>query len=695
MHSPSSRGTSETARAVLAHFPTAKPNGTGWTVRCPAHDDQHASLSIGEGDDGRVLLHCHAGCSLDAILAAIGLTRADIGPTTRAPRSAIVAEYLYRDERGTALYTVVRFAPKAFRQRRADGEWSMAGVRRVLYRLPELRGSETVYVVEGEKDADRLAAIGLPATTNPGGAGKWRVDYVAQLKAAGVRQVIVLPDTDVPGRQHAARVAVTCAERGLSVKVVGLPDLPPKGDVSDWLETGHTREELLGCIEATPLWPATAPSLKSLPAASWAATDATTVDPLSLARALDQVRRFLRRFVVLSDHQATAIALWVAHTHAIAAAECTPYLHIWSATKGSGKTRLLELLQWLVALAWLTGRTTRAALVRKIDADKPTLLLDESDTAFNGNKEYAEELRGVLNSGYRRSGRSTACSGQGSRMFVRDFETFCPKAIAGIGRLPDTVADRAIAIALKKKRTDEPCERMRERDVRRAAGPISEAVAAAVLPRVNTLREARPVLPPALSDRQADVWEPLLAIAEAAGDEWTRDGRAAAEVLSGSVAVEDETIGVQLLADCREVFRSAGNPEAMFSKTLRERLCALEDRPWSSWGKAQTNISGQAIAALLRPFGVVSAGTLRIGEATGKGYRRASFEDPWARYCPIDPSHGNKPNNDGPESTLLNRHAERLVTDGKSRVSPITRGPCDDVTDRNPDHEDDDAPLHF
>ena len=116
---------------------------------------------------------CHAGCETDAILAAAGLTHADICTPQTKEEPRIVAEYCYRDEAGTPLYHVVRFDPKDFRVRRADGQWTLSGVRRVLYRLPDLQGKSTAYIGEGEKDADRLRAIGLPATTAFGGAGKW------------------------------------------------------------------------------------------------------------------------------------------------------------------------------------------------------------------------------------------------------------------------------------------------------------------------------------------------------------------------------------------------------------------------------------------------------------------------------------------------------------------------------------------
>jgi hypothetical protein len=241
-----------TAATVAARL-QARPARGGWIARCPAHDDRRASLSIGAGHDGRVLLHCHARCTPDAICAAAGLALRDLFPATVSrPERTIVATYDYHDEHGTLLYQVLRFDPKDFRQRRADGTWSLGGVRRVLFALPALQGQTVVYIVEGEKDAEALQRIGLTATTNVGGAGQWRAAYVDQLRAAGIQRVIVLPDHDEPGRLHGDAVARSCHRAGLHVTVIALPDLPPKGDVSDWLAAGHTREDLLALVRATP-----------------------------------------------------------------------------------------------------------------------------------------------------------------------------------------------------------------------------------------------------------------------------------------------------------------------------------------------------------------------------------------------------------------------------------------------------------
>jgi hypothetical protein len=184
------------------------------------------------------------------------------------------------------------------------------------------------------------------------------------------------------------------------------------------------------------------------------------------AQLLEAVRSFVLRYVVLSDEQADLLALWVVHTYALDAADTTPYLEIISAEKRSGKTRLLEVLDTIAARSWFTGRVTAAVLVRKVADQTPTLLLDESDAAFKGDREYAEALRGILNAGFRRGGVASLCVGQGANLSYADFAVFSLKAIAGIGKLPDTISDRCIHIELKRRARSEHVERFRLRRVR-------------------------------------------------------------------------------------------------------------------------------------------------------------------------------------------------------------------------------------
>jgi hypothetical protein len=220
--------------------------GSSWT--CPSHDDRRPSLSVREGADGRALLRCHAGCSLEDILAALGLGERDLFPDGERQAPQEVATYPYTDEDGNVLFEVVRYWPKAFRQRRPDGRggwiWNLDGVRRVLYRLPRVleavRSSQAVYIVEGEKDVHALEELGLVATTPPGGAGKWRPDYSKMLRGAAVT---VIADRDEAGRRHAREVARSLEGIAATVQVLEPP--APHKDVADLLASGGSLEDLV------------------------------------------------------------------------------------------------------------------------------------------------------------------------------------------------------------------------------------------------------------------------------------------------------------------------------------------------------------------------------------------------------------------------------------------------------------------
>ncbi len=233
---------------------SARQQGAGFMARCPAHDDSKASLSISAGDDGKILLRCHAGCSFDAITQAASIKPTDLFPASTKVERRIVATYDYRDEAGELLYQSLRYDPKDFRQRDANKNWTTAGIRRVLYRLPEITATDTeqtIFVVEGEKDADQLAANGVLATTNVSGAGKWLPEYSDSLVG---RNLVLIPDNDDPGRAHMQAAAKMSHGKAASVRVLALPGLPNKGDVSDWLNNGGTIEELLELADNAPLW---------------------------------------------------------------------------------------------------------------------------------------------------------------------------------------------------------------------------------------------------------------------------------------------------------------------------------------------------------------------------------------------------------------------------------------------------------
>lgn len=228
-----------------------KQNGSGWVGQCPSHEDKVASLSISEGTDGKALVYCHAGCKPYEILNALGMTLADLFPPQTDDKEPI--RWPYHGLDGKVMYESVRLPGKQFKQRRLENGkwiWNMQGVERIPYRLNQLPGNPTVVVVEGEKDADRLWSLGIPATTNVGGAKKWKTGETMALKSCGVQRVIIIPDNDEPGRAHGDEVARRCKAAGMSVQIVTLPGVKAKGDVSDWLNAGHTVEELQALMAA-------------------------------------------------------------------------------------------------------------------------------------------------------------------------------------------------------------------------------------------------------------------------------------------------------------------------------------------------------------------------------------------------------------------------------------------------------------
>lgn len=242
-------------------------------TNCPSHNDRHPSLEVWENPDGSAGVKCYAGCSTEQVLAAIGLEPRDLFPAKAASNKPsreareIEKVYDYHDENGNLVHQTVRYkVPKGerkeFSQRRPNGKggfiWNMEGVKRVPYKLPELikgvEAGETIFIPEGEKDCDNLAALGLTATTNAEGAGKWNKWKDSYVKHFSGAKVVILPDNDDPGRRHAEQVANSLDGVAASVRVLELPGLPHKGDVPDWLQAGYTKEELLALVEQAPEW---------------------------------------------------------------------------------------------------------------------------------------------------------------------------------------------------------------------------------------------------------------------------------------------------------------------------------------------------------------------------------------------------------------------------------------------------------
>jgi hypothetical protein len=248
-----------TLQTILDRLEGVKRSGNGYTARCPGHDDNRNSLSIKIADNGKILLHCFAGCKTDKICADIELDMQDLFPadTGRQAKRREIAAYDYTDEAGNPLFQKVRYEPKDFRIRVPDGRggwgWKMNGVRRVLYKLPAVIESPVVFVCEGEKDCDLLAQHGHVATCNYDGAGKWNTNYNSYFTK---KIVYILPDNDDPGKKHAAHLYRQIKPVAGDCRVVELPGLPDKGDLSDFFANGGTLQQfndaVLNAAEGMP-----------------------------------------------------------------------------------------------------------------------------------------------------------------------------------------------------------------------------------------------------------------------------------------------------------------------------------------------------------------------------------------------------------------------------------------------------------
>lgn len=348
-----------------------------------------------------------------------------------------------------------------------------------------------------------------------------------------------------------------------------------------------------------------------------------------LAKLLDELDLLLARYVAFPSAAARhAVAAWVVHAHSIDAFESTPRLAVLSPEKGSGKTRVLEVLELVTPAPMHTVNVSAAALFRKVSERRCTLLLDEADTylGLRVAKDH-EDLRGLVNAGHRRGAVAYRCVLE-KGVKVEEFPAFAPVALAGIGDLPDTIIDRSVVIAMKRRAPNEHVEPFRHR---RASDEVRDLVQRLEVwseANVENLEDLEPEMPAGIVDRPADVWEPLIMIGDFSGEAWSGRIRDAAVELNRLRAERDPGLGVLLLADCRRVF---GDAERLSTAELLERLNRLDDAPWGDLrGEALTS---RGLSKRLKPYGVKPADH-RFGDKVVKGYLRSDFHDPWARYLP-------------------------------------------------------------
>lgn len=353
-----------------------------------------------------------------------------------------------------------------------------------------------------------------------------------------------------------------------------------------------------------------------------------------LAGALGDVRAFVERFMYFeSGSQAIAVSLWIVGTYVFDAYDTTPYLHIKSPEKRSGKSLLLELLELLCHKPLLAANVSPAALYRVVDSRSPTLLLDEVDAVFPKGRtsdQNKEDLRGLLNAGYRSSARAIRINLKASKdNQVEEFSAFCPKALAGIGDLPDTIADRCITISLQRKPPRIVVERFRRRSVESEASEVRDVLEGAISGLVDLLRQMHVQLPGEINDRQQDTWELLLAIADVAGPTWSIDALSACRELSGDSSDSADSFGQELLRDLYSVWdetETGGIP----SSELCSRLVALPEARWGDYFGREFN--QRDLAKVLKQYGIKSQSIKMPDGSVPRGYRRDVVWPVWERY---------------------------------------------------------------
>lgn len=355
-------------------------------------------------------------------------------------------------------------------------------------------------------------------------------------------------------------------------------------------------------------------------------------------RMMTAVYQFIGRFVAYpSDHAQVAHALWITHCHLMQKWDSTPRIAFLSPEPGSGKTRALEVTELLVPNPVTAVNVSPAYLFRKVgednlsgDTNGAVILHDEIDTVFGPKAKENEEIRELLNAGHRRGAVAGRCTMRGKTVVPEEIPAYAAVALAGLGWLPDTILSRAVIIRMRRRHQGEHVEQFRRRIHVVEGRQVFSMIAAWA--RTVTSEITWPDMPAGIEDRDADVWESLLAVADLVGGPWPQLARDAAVALVHEAKEKEPSLGIRLLADLRTVF---GEAEAMASKAILVDLHALPEAPWDDLRGRPLDERG--LARHLREYGVKSK-NIAIGEARPKGYARADLHDAWTRYLPPPPS---------------------------------------------------------
>jgi 5S rRNA maturation endonuclease (ribonuclease M5) len=626
-----------TRRAFDSAVPGILWKGDQGLGRCPFHDDHRPSLSV---DANKGLFFCHScgakgnleqferklsGCEGKMAKNRIAKLAHRRGGSNLRPR--IVTVYSYKDENGKLRYQQVRFEPKDFRFRRPERNggwiWNLQGVSMILYRLREVIEAEEVFIAEGEKDVETLRASGFVATCNPGGTGKWRDEYSKYLTD---KKVIVLQDDDEPGRKHARAVAESVAECAAEVKLVA--SFKDAKDITEWMENGGTKKQLKQLVADAAIFerseaPVSTPikdQSESLRASDWRA------QPLRGAWVIHLLESFFLDYVILPGGMPFVLSLWSIGTRIFNLFDCFPYLMVTSPTKRCGNTRSAEVLELLCARSLMSVSVSEAALFRSIASQQPTVIIDEAEALRNKNSERAQYLLAILHAGFRKGAFVLRCVGKNHE--VEKFPVYGPKVVLAIGNLPDTLRDRSILIAMRRRMKDEVVGRFRRRIAAEQATGVVSAVSDWVKEHTEQIAKGYNLQNlDFLQDREAELWEPLFAIASVAVPERLGELKGIALQLSGEKAKfdVDDSVGIKLLANMHEIFEK----DRKLSFPTEQLIFKLKGLPESRWEE----LTPVKLARLLRPFGI-SPRQLWTGDGNARGYDFKDCKSAFDRYLP-------------------------------------------------------------
>jgi hypothetical protein len=569
-----------------------------------------------------------------------------------------------------------------------------------------------LWITEGVKKADCGALQGLCIvalsgvwnwlTTTTAG-GKMALPDFRDLALNSGRIVILAFDGDV-ARNPAVQKALHglgnyLAYRGAKVLYLHLPDAPEgKVGLDDFLMSGHTVSDLRELVK--PTQPVPQQNSLSTPPSPPSPPPFGSIDGAAL---LDEIDGYLGRYVVYpNDGMRQAHTLWAAHTHLMECWESTPRLGFLSPEPASGKTRALEVTEPLVPRPVHAVNTTPAYLFRKVSDPEglPTILYDEIDTVFGPRAKDNEEIRGMLNAGHRNGAVAGRCVVRGTVIETEELPAYCAVALAGLNDLPDTIMTRTIAARMKKRAPSESVKPWRMR----IDGPVGRELGKRLADWADSVRarakEHWPQMPPGLDDRNADKWEPLLAVADMAGGHWPKTARVAAVAAVADSKAGTPSLGVLLLKDIRTIF-SKSNAVALVASELVSNLKGIEESPWDSIKRDGKGIDPRELAKRLKPYGISSIDARGDIGLVRKHYFLKDFSDAWVRYLapetPATPG-GESPDisataataataplalatvdNNGHGPTSVNGHARHCAC-GEDLLAPasIARGYCEE-----------------